>query len=215
MKTFWLTGDEFIEGSASIQSCTSLQDLVPFDLCAAAAIRAPFLSPAKQSLVDWITTLLVQILKQVAGARPDSVICALQQGKVSPESISELPSSNGALPKMVLDEVKDIIELRNIQRQSDEVNDIELPIEVTNQMTDYVVSIASGYNDNPFHNFFHASQVCMSVHKLLSRIVAPTDESTKSDPDEDSTNHSFGITSDPLVHLAIVMSALIHDVGMC
>lgn len=55
----------------------------------------------------------------------------------------------------------------------------------------------------------------MSVVKLLSRIVAPTDEVFE---DQDhgkkaSTmhDHTFGITSDPLTQFACVLSALIHD----
>jgi len=50
----------------------------------------------------------------------------------------------------------------------------------------------------------------MSVSKLLSRIVAPgIDFSSGSSSLHD---HTFGITSDPLTHFALVFSALIHDV---
>jgi hypothetical protein len=71
------------------------------------------------------------------------------------------------------------------------------------------------YKDNPFHNFEHASHVTMSVVKLLSRIVAPSDINC-----DDKGNvlastlhdHTYGITSDPLTQFACVFSALIHDV---
>lgn len=53
----------------------------------------------------------------------------------------------------------------------------------------------------------------MSVVKLLSRIVAPTDEAFKDDGNVASTmhDHTYGITSDPLTQFACVLSALIHD----
>ena len=56
----------------------------------------------------------------------------------------------------------------------------------------------------------------MSVTKLLSRIVAPDDILSKEDEDDqkvskDLHDHTFGITSDPLTQLAVVISALIHD----
>merc|ERR1711977_644731 len=48
---------------------------------------------------------------------------------------------------------------------------IVLEDKVVTQLTNLVKSIAGMYNDNPFHNFEHASHVALSVSKLLSRIV--------------------------------------------
>merc|ERR1712113_740230 len=57
----------------------------------------------------------------------------------------------------------------------------------------------------------------MSVAKLLTRIVAPTDiESSLSTmneiPASSLHDHTYGVASDPLIELACVYSALIHDV---
>jgi hypothetical protein len=69
------------------------------------------------------------------------------------------------------------------------------------------------YRNNPFHNFEHASHVSMSVHKLLSRIVAPdVDTSDEENLAKNLHDHTYGITSDPLTHFACLYSALIHDV---
>ena len=61
----------------------------------------------------------------------------------------------------------------------------------------------------------------MSVNKLLKRIVAPDlseKELKKLKKVDDLAFHlhdyTHGINSDPLLHLAITISALIHDVGM-
>ena len=58
-----------------------------------------------------------------------------------------------------------------------------------------------------------ASHVMMSVIKLLSRIVAPTEIDCDTD-DEAATlhDHTFGITSDPLTQFACALGALLHDV---
>ena len=64
----------------------------------------------------------------------------------------------------------------------------------------------------------------MSVVKLLSRIVAPSDvdmrhggNGLESHPEEGHAlslhDHTYGITSDPLTQFACAFSALIHDVG--
>ena len=67
------------------------------------------------------------------------------------------------------------------------------------------------------HNFEHASHVTMSVVKLLSRIVAPSESDfayAESRPEETTIalhDHTYGITSDPLTQFSCVLSALIHD----
>jgi hypothetical protein len=83
----------------------------------------------------------------------------------------------------------------------------ELSDEVQGELRDYVQLMARMYNDNPFHSFEHASHVTMSVMKLLSRIVAPDIEGDESQLHD----HTYGITSDPLTHFAVVLSALLHD----
>lgn len=72
-----------------------------------------------------------------------------------------------------------------------------------------ILIICFRYNDNPFHNFEHASHVTMSAVKLLSRIVRP---SSKNQNEEALHDHTYGITSDPLTQFACIFSAMIHDV---
>ena len=52
----------------------------------------------------------------------------------------------------------------------------------------------------------------MSVVKLLSRIVAPSQEVVDGDNVASSMHdHTYGITSDPLTQFSCVLAALIHD----
>lgn len=78
------------------------------------------------------------------------------------------------------------------------------------------------YQDNPFHNFQHASHVAMSMMKLLNRIVSaphaalPKDvekqECAASNADALLHDNTYGITSDAICQFAVILAALIHDV---
>jgi hypothetical protein len=123
-----------------------------------------------------------------------------------------------------------------------DLTQIQLPSIVVDQLLLYVSWIAAMYRDNAFHNFEHASHVTMSVSKLLSRIVSTADDvydattasnstqqkngdgnaARNSNSINNNTNqqhhqkvvhdHTYGITSDPMTHFSLVLSALIHDV---
>jgi hypothetical protein len=115
---------------------------------------------------------------------------------------------------MVLNEVKEVIKLPEYNSKytdnNEDPNWIILEPRVRFQLRGFVTAIASTYLDeNPFHNFPHASHVGMSVAKLLSRIVAPDEDFEEH---EQLHDHTYGITSDPLTQFACVFSALIHDV---
>jgi 3'5'-cyclic nucleotide phosphodiesterase len=73
---------------------------------------------------------------------------------------------------------------------------------VCQQLFDFLKSIALLYNDNPFHNFEHASHVVMSTTNLLNCIATPSDKGQRN-----------GTWLDPLSRFAIVFGALIHDIG--
>jgi hypothetical protein len=72
---------------------------------------------------------------------------------------------------------------------------------------EYVKRIALMYRDVPFHNFEHASHVTLCANKLLNRLI----NSDEYDTEVELHDSTFGISSDPLTHFAIVFAALIHD----
>jgi hypothetical protein len=84
---------------------------------------------------------------------------------------------------------------------------------VITQLSNYVSSIVAMHQDIPFHNVDLASHVTLSVVKLLSRIVAPSN--IRCD-DEGNVHvfiltlheHTYGIASDPLMQFACVFSLL-------
>jgi class 3 adenylate cyclase len=162
-------------------------------------------------LVEWNVEVLMRLLKQIEARR--RVLTKINPPRVADANEYELSSDD----HMVIDEVREIITLPQ-DNYSDAIlraeEDVTLAPVVGEELTDFVSNIASLYNDsNPFHNFEHASHVTMSVVKLLSRIVAPSDN----DFGENGSSlhdHTYGITSDPLTQFSCVLSALIHD-GKC
>ena len=209
------------------------------------------LSPKLRRLVDWISGMMIPLLKQIVAHRnaakaaletntgtgnhtnkKNAVIIEMIKTKTRSNSMDTRSRSNsldrGVLSfenvtgEQVLDEVQEIITLPKfdpeVAKLQGPIEDIELPEIVVTQLRNLVEQLALLYHDdNPFHNFEHASHVTMSVTKLLSRIVAPddvvyNDSSSPQDYDSKVHDHTYGITSDPLTQFAVVFSALIHDV---
>ena len=87
-----------------------------------------------------------------------------------------------------------------------DVESMSIKPTVVDQLYDYVSNIAAMYRENHFHNFEHASHVTMSVTKLLSRIVAPSDIEFDAGSGKALHDHTYGITGDPIVQFACVFS---------
>ena len=179
-----------------------------------------------QSLVRWNADILLKLLKQIV-ARRVAISARLKEQGVEVEDKNDpvLWPKSGLQP---IEEVQEIIHLPEfdsfVAKHEPDPETIEIDEEVVGQLNDFVRIIASMYRSNPFHNFEHASHVAMSVAKLLSRIVAPSDpglgssthlpvdKTQKKQMKSTLHDHTYGITSDPLTQFACVLSALIHDV---
>jgi hypothetical protein len=88
--------------------------------------------------------------------------------------------------------------------------------EARGELFEFVTRIASMYRNTHFHNFEHASHVSMSANKLMNKVCF---FDVNMDLETQGGNHgvrsffsSFGICYDPLVQLAVVFAALVHDV---
>jgi class 3 adenylate cyclase len=159
-----------------------------------------------ERLIDWnvdvFTTLLIDIVSvRVSGDNqsiPSKEDCCNRELKTFYENTNTLP----------FDEIVDVLDLspstltNNSQQQQTKImSKVQLEPNVTIQLREYVSAVAASYRRNPFHNFEHASHVVMSAKHLLDRITTVT-----------SNNNSQYIHLDPLVRIAIVFGALIHDV---
>jgi class 3 adenylate cyclase len=206
LQTYWI--DPKLMGATATTASESSTDVIINEI-------NETMDDKTKRLVDWNSEVLARLIKQIV-ARRNAIQPSQAKKPVASRSFSQERGMT------VLDEVKEIIEIQEFDastysRQMDP-EAIELDAQVMTQLREYVIAISSMYNEHAFHSFAHASHVCMSVAKLLGRIVAPemviTDASQKSDDDIGSEmhDHTYGIASDPLAQFACVFSALIHDV---
>jgi hypothetical protein len=83
--------------------------------------------------------------------------------------------------------------------------------QVADEMKLYVQTILKGYQKVPYHNFLHCYHVSISVNKIMDMIIQPLrsyDPNNAEEPPPDT----FGFKDDPLMQLAMMFAALVHDV---
>lgn len=163
----------------------------------------------QERLVDWMTEMLSETIKKVV---------AMRKGKSS----DYVPLFRPRPRTTCLDEVAECIQLPKFDPEafaaSQDYRNVCLEDNIKSELRDYVSIIASTYADNPFHNFEHACHVTMSTQKFLKRIVEPKIEQIMIEDEKNITevaskihSYTYGINSDPLTVLAILISALVHD----
>lgn len=172
---------------------------------------------SNQRLIEWSVTSLVSLMKKIIVHRQGVVEHNLDCNLLENFRLQE--------GRTFFDEVAEIIELpppNGVNIEKADLDDVEIGRDVIEELRELVRRIADMYNDNPFHNFEHANHVtstsqtnflccvhslstAVSITKLLARILKPSDQ------EDDKTNTSYGITSDPLTQWACCFSSLIHD----
>lgn len=155
-----------------------------------------------QRLVDWNVNVLAGLIRQILAARDNSAATDW----ASIEKAEKQIGLNGT----VLEEFQDIIEVSKREETKSKRASKSLPVAelddvAMEEIRSFLNQVSAMYRPNHFHNFEHASHVTSSVRKLLTRIVKVDTEAV------DLSGHSYGITSDPLVQFAVVLSAIIHD----
>ncbi|CAB9520029.1 Receptor-type guanylate cyclase gcy [Seminavis robusta] len=166
--------------------------------------------------VEWFVDSLIGILKQVVAHRNAKHVAGTYRPSSSDaEAVAKLERATTGERHDFLGEVQEIISLREFDREAAKVlqdpSNVVIDPVVVEQLRDFVASIASMYRQNEFHNFEHASHVTQSVLKLLSRIVAAELDDSGS-ADGALHDHTYGITSEPMMQFACAFSSLIHDV---
>ena len=173
-------------------------------------------------LIEWVVETFSGVLRSIVAARVQTRHQTTTSRSLTREEGRILNYNTEG--RIVLEECVDVIELPTVDLDDlamrGSADTIVLPPQVVEELRRYITAIAHMYRDgNPFHNFEHASHVTASTHKLLSRIVTvDTTYQTQSAPShgddmmEKLVDHSYGITNDPLTQLAVLFSAIIHDV---
>ncbi|KAL3943527.1 MAG: hypothetical protein SGBAC_002384 [Bacillariaceae sp.] len=89
------------------------------------------------------------------------------------------------------------------------------PKTVTQQVMDqvklYVGRMLENYQRVPYHNLEHCYHVSISVNKVMDMILEPL---SKYDPDsiDNPPPDTYGFKDDPLMQMAMMFAALVHDV---
>ena len=165
-----------------------------------------------ERLVDWQVEIFSQLLRQIVAGRDYSSLDL--EAKLDPSSVV-----NGNGP--VVEEVVECIELPKFDPKAAKArvtrdSIIQLSPEVISELRHFIRWCASRYRQNPFHSYAHASHVIQSANKLLARIVKPEDVNYRRHSlnaiASDLHDYTYGITSDPLTHFAVLFATLIHDV---
>ena len=174
---------------------------------AQAALEDDFPSSVDGRLVDWSVSVLEGLFRKLSAHRQALRDSNSANADMTGGSALSLSTGATTFPR---EEVVESIDLPSFQKKSVEVDpsDMELPPVVVQQLRAYISTIALMYRPNAFHNFAHACHVTMSTKKLLQRIT--THSHTLSQ--QEIYFHSFGLGSDPLTEVAMIFSALIHDV---
>eukprot|EP00980_Cylindrotheca_fusiformis_P017753 scaffold5598_cov126-Cylindrotheca_fusiformis.AAC.2 len=144
---------------------------------------------ASSFLISKNVNMLESLLKEVV---------ALGDLEASPSDIQGHSETPNGTP---YGEIQLAIEMKPLDRSlsSCEIFAVNLPYVVRNEIREFVTTIATGYENHPFHNFQHASHVA----HLSNILVHSMDGNNKG---------ASGIVHDPFVRFAIVLSALVHDV---
>jgi 3'5'-cyclic nucleotide phosphodiesterase len=192
MKTFWCdpfcTSETFINADGSVSRG-------PADFTDGEA--------RLERLIDWNVDLFTHLVLDVVKCRG---FMSFAQG----DSFEPLvvPGQVGT-PR---DEVVEIIDFALCPSVIHDLfpREVQLAPLVLEQLREFITQIAGLCKRNPFHNFEHCGQVTMSTHNLLKQ-VAQCNAEVPNDGQFDTESLS-DIALSPLARLAIVFSALIHDV---
>jgi 3'5'-cyclic nucleotide phosphodiesterase/Adenylate and Guanylate cyclase catalytic domain len=175
-----------------------------------------------EKLVSWACELLRGQIQKVAVTRTMNQL--VDNNFPIPDSLSTLRVVIPTTPP--IDEIVDYLDVPEftiVPKARRELETFQLDTTAADQLHHLVTQISSRYNDNQFHNFEHACYVVMSVSKLLRRInpsavvvskssVASTTDSCSIQSPTRKAGYTYGVYSDPITQLALLFSALIHDI---
>jgi hypothetical protein len=132
----------------------------------------PVTSEKTYRLVKWTSDLLARSLERIVARRmgigaPITSVALLELRRLEVRS-----RSSSDIGRLVSDEVVEVINLPNQFEDKAPLPKIsahksKLSSEVERQLHQYICTVAAMYHDdNPFHNFEHASHVAMSTSKV-------------------------------------------------
>lgn len=164
---------EVKSGSSGEKSSRASETAVELDCKGSQSDESKLLAEKTSRLIDWNTDILKRLLKQIIASRTGTVLEPKQKSVLRARGNSHSMhsgddnSSDAADEEWILaptfkkpfEEVKEIIELPQINKMQSSMNDntVTISTEVGDQLRNYVSRIAEMYKRNAFHNFEHVS----------------------------------------------------------
>ena len=122
-------------------------------------------SERAEGLIEWNCAVLLKLLREIKAVQMSKASAASKSQKVD---TAKLEKQFACMP---LEEVREIVTLpafdANSYKQDMDPEEIEIPRKVKGQLRKFVATISKLYRDNAFHNFEHASHVCMVSRCVL------------------------------------------------
>jgi class 3 adenylate cyclase len=203
LKTYWLdtsaSSPEKVATSNSIAQASSRQLYKEYledrKVSPVLALKENNHNKRMERLIDWCVDVFARLLRGIVAKRQ-----AQTERLSSPNGTRMLDSHPSSSTRAIggrrdlLEEVRDVIVLPEFDGSFEGCTDpdtIKLDPDVEKELHEFMCVIAELYQRNPFHNFEHAGKnhIASALH--------------------DCCTH--GINSDPLIMMAIIFSALIHD----
>jgi hypothetical protein len=201
LKTYWLDPTKKRRHTKTQKDIRVAQDILLNNGSAASLSGEVSFDDKYARLIDWNVDVLLHHLARVISSRSRSP----SRGSLVNHS------SEVALLPAAINDVAEVVALPPFDADSSKFRrarpDVSMLQQTRADLHEYVKRIALLYRDVPFHNFEHASHVTLCANKLLNRLI----NSDEYESEEALHNATYGISSDPLTHFAIVFAALIHD----
>ena len=160
MKTYWLTAN--VRAGSIVDRTENEGSSTGEDWGEARCFGGTQLSDHTKRLVEWNVENLSPLLCQIVASRESSSFNR-RDTRGSVTKLMPVVSEGGP---STLDEVAEIIALPGFNHKTAEngmasPDTVDLGPAVRGQLYSYVSWVAQSYKQNPFHNFEHASHVCM------------------------------------------------------
>jgi 3'5'-cyclic nucleotide phosphodiesterase len=184
MQTYWC-----LPSSSDGTMSTGRQPEV--DVVASAEETVPSCRVAHST--NWIVDLLARCLNDLAGHRMAN-------------PYSNCTSRNVVYPEYgnPINEISEVLSVQQGWTKPTQVpSSVALGCSVVQQLDDFVTAVVGLHRGNPFHNLNHCGHVVLSTKKLLDSVSNAYAQDTRS---------QATVSLDPLTQLAVLFSALVHDV---
>jgi len=196
------SGNRMMSSSEQITTSATDDQWARFKLLGRLGLGSIELSAQAQVLVERNYCIMLNALKYIYSLRDDTPDNSIEE-PLPADRVLDIKT--GHLLEEMHQSTIDVPSAGSVMKR--DPNSVCIEPEVRSQLKDYIVVIASLYQDNSFHDYKHASNVLSAVDRLIGLVSLP-----QGGWDYRNLKYGCGIAREPWNHFALVFSAMIHDV---